>query len=671
VGAAYLVVGWLLVEVGSVVFESFEAPHWVIKVFIAAIALGLPLALVFAWAFEKTPEGIKLEKNVDRSQSITHVTGKKLDRTIIAVLAVVVIVLVYREASRPEPGAVPPAGEQPTTQTSASSGSAQANEKSIAVLPFTNMSSDAEQDYFASGIHEDILTYLSRIGDLRVISRTSVLKYTGEQHDIRAIARELGVNHILEGSVRKSGSRIRVTAQLIDAVDDEHIWAENFDRDLTDVFAIQSEVAQEIVKALEASLSPQEARLLNARPTSSVLAWEMYSRAREIMSRSEYSTQKYAEAEPLTKAALEEDPQFALAHLQLADIYAQYYWRGDQSDARRESIRLQIDKAMGIAPELPEVQVALSEYYYRVMEDFEGALAVLDKVMLQLPNSADVLERRGYSLRRLGRWDESIEAFRKAWELDPSNLSIARALQGTLDGNRRWKESLAVAEQQMDRGDADPLIELNWAWTRLNYLGDLESARQVLARVPAVDDGAYWNLRVNLLWLERDLQGVLRELEDPDHVEYSRESDTSSFDALVRGLVLRILGDEPAARKSFQAAVEGFETLHREAPTGESLGPLAVSQACLGQREAALESITRARELLPESKDSIRGVNVNFFAAWVLAVLGENQRALDELKHQLQVPWGLTAWNLHQDPIWDSLREEPRFKAMVAEVAGQ
>ncbi len=693
VGLAYAVTAWILAQVADLALDNFGAPPWVMKTLLLLLLIGFPLALIFAWAFEKTPEGLKLEKNVDRSQSITSMTGKKMDRGISIALGIAVVFLLADKfmtgppgddagSDRPQQVVAEPAGS--TKSVAADSATTVGDEafpaqdgslgdKSIAVLPFVNMSSDPEQDYFANGVQEDILTYLSRVAALRVTSRTSVLKYAGDkQEDVGAIARELNVNFILEGSVRKSGNRVRVTAQLIDARSDEHMWAENYDRDMDDVFAIQTEVAQEIVKALQASLSPQEARLLSASPTSSVIAWELYSRAREIMGQTDRS--KYAKAETLINEALVEDPQFALAHLQLADIYGMYYWMGDKSEARRESIRLEIDKAIGIAPELPEVQLALGEYYYRVMEDFDGALTVLDKVAFQVPNSADVQVRRGFSLRRLGRWDESIEAFRKAWILDPLSKDTALQLWETMDYARRWEDALAVTEQQMDKGNPDPIVEIQWAWTRLRYLGDLKSAREVLARVPAVNGRYYFLLRITVPFYQRDFESCLRLLDnDPQFIAAAKEPWAAGLFDLLHGQYLLKLDDTERARQHFESAlhaIEAHEKLYSD-QDGQKYASKALAYAYLGQRQRAVESMSRALELLPESKDRMKGVDVRSSKALMLTVLGDKQQALDELAHQLEVPSGLTEWELFLDPTWDSLRDEPRFQAMVANVAEQ
>jgi TolB-like protein len=695
VGLAYVVTAWILAQVADLAMDNFGAPEWVMKSLLFILLMGFPLALLFAWAFEKTPEGLKLEKNVDRSRSITAVTGKKMDRGIIIALAIAVVFLLADKFMFQEPResigadsqqqAASPATGSESSEKSASvsitgdraagAPAGATSDKSIAVLPFVNMSSDPEQDYFANGMQEDILTYLSRVAELRVTSRTSVLKYAGsKQEDVRAIAAELGVNYILEGSVRKSGNRVRVTAQLIDARDDEHVWADNFDRDMDDVFAIQTEVAQAIVTALQASLSPVEAARISARPTTSVVAYEMYLRARDIMNRSGYSLEKFQEAEPLTKAAIQEDPEFALAHLQLAEIYGQYYWLGERSPQRRESIRLEMDEAARIAPQLPEVKLALGEYYYRVMRDFPRALEAFDNVRAQLPNDADVQTKRANALRRLGRWDESIDAYRAAWTMDPLNKDASYNLQLTLDRARRWKESLAMAEQQMDTGNADPRVEFQWAMTRLRYLGDFQSARDVLARVPAVNDNSYYVLRAYVPWIQRDFKTVLEVYDnDPMFIAAGKEPAWAIFFEQAGGEAWLMAGDAEQARYHFEAGIRAVEAAERQYMDGDSFveSSKSLAQVRLGRREAAVESMSRALRLAPESKDHMNGVYVRQRNAILLTVLGEKQKALDELEYQLQVPNGWTEWELYLDPTWDPLRDEPRFKAMVAGVSKQ
>src|SRR3989440_54721 len=266
VAVAYAIVAWLLIQAASILFPTFEAPAWVMKVFISAIILGFPVALIFAWAFEITPEGIKRAEEVDLGKSITHRTGRKLDFLIIAVLLLVIAVFAYQRIGpgRKGPAVVP--------------------DKSIAVLPFENLSSDKENAFFTDGVQDEILTNLARIADLKVISRTSVMQYkSGVARNLRKIGEELGVAHVVEGSVQRASNKVRVNAQLIDARNDRHEWAENYDRPIDDVFAIQSEIAKAIADQLQAKLSPNEKASIGERPTADVVAFEEYSKAKTLL----------------------------------------------------------------------------------------------------------------------------------------------------------------------------------------------------------------------------------------------------------------------------------------------------------------------------------------------------------------------------------------------------
>ncbi len=334
VGLAYAIVGWLLLEVASLMADAYNFPEWVLQAFIAFIVLGLPIAVLFAWAFELTPEGLKRTHEVPVDQSVTPSTGRKLDFVIIGVMAVALVYFVVTH----DWGSEESTGERIVTSKSI--------QKSIAVLPFANFSDNQENAFFASGVHEDILTMLSKVQDLRVISRTSVERYATERPEMSVIAENLGVAHIVEGSVRRAGDRVRITAQLINASTDQHIWAESYDRDLTDVFAIQTEVATEIVTALQANLSPEEQAAIAVAPTRNVEAYDYFLKAREIERESEYSINKFERMEPLLDEAIRLDDQFALAYTMLAQVYGQYYWLGkDISDERLQLMKAAIDRA--------------------------------------------------------------------------------------------------------------------------------------------------------------------------------------------------------------------------------------------------------------------------------------------------------------------------------------
>ncbi|MCJ7555807.1 MAG: hypothetical protein MUP90_02700 [Gammaproteobacteria bacterium] len=678
VGLAYVVSAWILAQVADLALEAFGAPAWVLKSLLVLLLFGFPVALIFAWAFEKTPEGIKLEKNVDRSQSMTPVTGKKLDKGIIVALAIAVVFLLYREATAPDRGATEQASDMQQATAHAGGSSSADNpeatptlgEKSIAVLPFANMSEDESNAYFASGVQEDILTYLSKVADLRVISRTSVLQYAGFKGDVRQVARELGVSHILEGSVRRSGNRVRVTAQLIDARDDEHVWAENYDRDLTDVFAIQTEVAKKIVKALQASLSPQEAKLIEARPTRNVEAYDAYLQARDQIHRPEYSAEKFFRALPLAQKAVELDPDFALAYLQLADIYGQLYWLAAYDEAYIAEARNALDQAQRLSPDMPEIRVSMGEFYYRMESDFPKALKEFELAQLQMPNNGNLLMRLGFTQRRVGLWDESIASFRRGITLDPANNYLVSGLAETLYNAGRWREAVAVLQQETSKNPEYLVFRVNEAFYRLLGDGDLAFARQVLGSIAPVNDQGYGFLAILTPWWSRDFQGAVdawngtRSVDDTFYKYYG-------LNAL--GKIYRAMGNLAQAEKYFQLAIQ---TTRDEQERG-GIDSYAYHQvrgialAYLGESEAALKEIDQAVAMRSESADRLEGPTVSIVRAEVWMMAGKTDEAISEIERLLKYPIATTPAGLRLDPTWDPLRENPRFKALLAKVADQ
>jgi TolB-like protein/Tfp pilus assembly protein PilF len=651
------------------------------------LVLGLPVALVFAWAFEKTPEGLKLEKNVDRSESITAVTGKKMDRGIIIALAIAVVFLLVdkfilqtpgdsEEGDNQQQAAVQGSGPGDSGKSSSSAIESTAtpplDEKSIAVLPFANMSEDESNAFFASGVQEDILTYLSRVADLKVISRTSVLQYAGFKGDVRQVARELGVNHILEGSVRRSGNRVRVTAQLIDARDDEHVWAENYDRDLTDVFAIQTEVAQEIVKALKARLSPTEAKMISTRPTNNVEAYDAYLQARDLIRRPEYGSENFRKALPLAQRAVQLDPDFALAYVQLANLYGQMYWLVAQDQTFIDKARSAMDNAQRLAPDMPQVQFGWGEFYYRMYSDYPRALKEFQSVQALLPNDSDLLWKLGTTQRRLGSWDDSVASYQRAIQVDPDNSQVVNVLSETLGLIGRWQEAVAVLEQAARRNPGYDVYRILEAQIRLDNNGDLDFAREVLASAQQVPDQSYIYLTTGYAWRSRNYSAAIEAWTDPTNPFLA----DANFDVVAQnalGKIYRAMGDHSRAEKYFQRAIERARDRFNQGGVDWYAYHVeqSIAYAYLGDSASAMSEIDRATAMRPESADAIYGVLVSIARAEVLMVVGRTDEALAEIKRLLTVPVGLTVWVLRQDPTWDPLRDDPRFKAMVANEVAQ
>jgi len=356
VAVAYAVVAWLLIQAASIFFPAFDAPAWVMKIFIIVIIFGFPVALIFSWAFEITPEGIKLESEFEPNKSITRRTRRKIVAVTIALAVVAAGLFVYQLVrSKLETASLP------TTTTIAN--------KSIAVLPFENLSEEKANAFFTEGVQDEILTALSRIADLKVISRTSVMQYkSGAPRNLREIGQQLGVAHVVEGSVQRAANKVRVIAQLLDARTDAHLWAQTYDRDLADVFAIQSEIAKAIADQLQAKLSPNEKKAIEQPPTTDLAAFDLYSRAKSLLLTASFS----ATGEPdlrkaieLLNEAVKRDPSFFDAYCQLAYTHEYFYARGDHTPARLALAEAAVQAATRLRPDAAETHLARAQYLLR------------------------------------------------------------------------------------------------------------------------------------------------------------------------------------------------------------------------------------------------------------------------------------------------------------------
>src|SRR5437763_1470141 len=375
VAIAYGVVAWLLMQIATQVFPFLEIPNWAVRLVIMLIVIGFPIALVLAWAFELTPEGIKRAEDVDVSKSVTRKSGRKLDFFIIAVLLLVIAILLFQRL-------------HPTVSSAVSSSLG----KSIAVLPFDNLSRDPDNAYFSDGIQDEILTKLAGIGDLKVISRKSTAKYKSTPEDLKTVARELGVASVLEGSVQKAGDKVRVNVQLLDARIDTHLWAKSYDRDLKDVFTVESEVAQEIADALRAKLSPSQSDALAAAPTRDTEAYDLFLKGEyeEHQAESTLNADFFDRAQTFYRQALARDQNFALAYAKLAHSELYRHWFiSNLTSAELARVKPNIERALKIAPESPEAHQALALFYYWGYRDYEAGLKELDHVIELQPSSAN------------------------------------------------------------------------------------------------------------------------------------------------------------------------------------------------------------------------------------------------------------------------------------------
>ena len=659
VAIAYAVVAWLLLQAASILFPTFEAPPWVMKVFVALIVLGFLVALVFAWAFELTPEGLKRTEDVDLSKSITRGTGRKLDFVIIAVLLLVIAVFAYQRFG--------PGQKAGATTT----------EKSIAVLPFENLSRDPENAFFTNGVQDEILSHLSKVADLRVISRTSVMQYkAGAQRNLREIAQQLGVAHVVEGSVQRAANKVRVIAQLIDARNDVHLWAQTYDRDLADVFAIQSDIAKGIADQLQAKLSPAEKSAIEQRPTTDVAAFELYSRAKDLILNVGFSAifaQNLRQGVELLNQALARDPSFFAAQCQLAYAHDTLYSLGvDHTPERRALAGAAVEAAFRLRPDAGEAHLARAQHLYSGYRDYDRALAELEIARRTLPNDPRIFEFTGYIARRRGQHEEGLRNLQRAVELDPRNFSTLQQLAISYQILRHYAEEIATEDRVLSIKPDDPETKATRARALLDWKADTRPLRQTIDEIRSKNPEATQS--VADVWFicalaERDGAGAEMALTALGDATFG-DARTLFSAAFGRGLLARMMKDENKAHSAFAAVRAEQEKIVQAQPDyGPAVCILALIDAGLGRKEEALREIRHAVELMPVTKDASSGAAMIEYSAIVAAWVGEKDLALEHLAQAARLPGFLSYGRLKLLPWWDPLRGDPRFEKIVTSLA--
>src|SRR6266480_1770593 len=651
VAAAYLIAGGAIIQLASAAFPAWELPNWALRLVIVLLLIGFPIALILAWAFDLTAQGIK-------AAPTTGAVGSHLRRNVITLVAAGVAV-------------------------SAAAGffllprvSAHRIDKSIAVLPFESLSDEKENAYFADGIQDDVLTNLSKIGDLKVISRTSVMPYRGKASNVREIGKALGVGAILEGSVRRVGNRVRVNVQLICTETDEHLWAEDYDRELTDVCAIQTDLAQKIAGVLKAKLSPDEKAQMERKPTENGEAYLAFVQAHNLSCAVE-DLGKLKQSEQLYERAIELDPNFALAIARYSQLQSWIVHTFERTPERREKAQSLAERALQLQPDLPEAHLARGYSYYWGDNNYDAALKEFEIAQRGLPNESEVYLAVGAIQRRQGKWADSTTNLEKAASLNPkdswplqnladnyqvlrnfdaANKTIDRALKVNPDGVGLWeiKSKLAIAEN----GD----------------LSVSEKAFQTAKSMPMNDEDKLRiaEARANVFLLERKYKEGLREAESlPDDLLAPIHPAALSGKYFLIGFARKALQDEAGARAAFLKAKDLLEAQLKESPDSPDTHILfAKVLADLGEKDAALAEARRATELLPESKDAFGGPEIAAGVAEVHAILGDNGRAIEILEGLLNRPSAVTVQGLKVNPIWDPFRKDPRFQTLLKKYGG-
>jgi TolB-like protein/Tfp pilus assembly protein PilF len=673
VGIAYAVVAWLVMQFADVVLNNITAPDWVFQAIMLLLAIGFPIVLVFAWAFEMTPEGLKKEKDIDRSQSIAPRTGRTLDRAIIVFLLLALAYFGYDKfMQNSPPGAAETAQAVSGSETSADNGAAGMStarsdaEKSVAVLPFAFRSTNPEDQFFAEGMHDDLLTQLAKIGSLKVISRTSVMEYKDTTKKIPQIAAELGVSTIVEGGVQRSGSRIRFNAQLIEATTDEHLWAETYNRELTaeNLFDIQAEIARAIAQALQATLSPDEEANIDRALTNNLEAWESYQRAINISNKQDVGAMKTGLTE--INRALKLDPDFAAAWSLKAVLLLQQYWYYDTDPATRDAAWDAIQSGRAIDPTLPELDLAEGYYHYWGYRDYAKALLSMQRASAALPNSERVHQARAYVLRRMGDWEGALAAFSRARELDPRNIVHSSDIAETLSGTRRFKEATQVfaAVQAIDRDDPATLSYI--ALLNLNESGDINGYSHLSHLSSGSSADAQLDSWRSSLYLD-DFETALQDVTDWQE-GFLDTKDYRYTRPMLTGLTHLYAGQAESAKPLLRDAKQEFEALLQDSPGSYAINrSLCFITGGLGELADARRYCQQALQTAP--KDAFLAGAFKFDAAVGLALAGDAEGAVELLQAMLDADAGPTIYPIMYHPAFDGIRTNPIYTEFMQQQA--
>jgi TolB-like protein/Tfp pilus assembly protein PilF len=549
-------------------------------------------------------------------------------------------------------------------------------EKSIAVLPFENLSADPENAFFADGVQDEILTNLAKIADLKVTSRSSVMQYRAPTRNMREIASALGVAHILEGNVQRAGNRVRVSAQLIDARTDTHLWAENYHRPLDDVFAIQTEIAKAVAGQLQAKLSPAEKAVIEQPPTADLVAYDRYLRGKKLLAQTTFDTRQIEhirQAMRLLDQAVAHDPAFYLAYCQLARTHEYLYFMGaDHTQVRVAQAKQAVEKALSLAPERGEAHLAAAYVSYHCELDYKTAIAELAIARRGLPNDSAIPETTGYIARRQGHWEQCIENVERAAELDPRNFYLLQQISQTYQFLRRFSDAAGALDRALAASPDDATSRVARAFVDLDSRGETQPARDAIQAVVAEDPSAVDAVAEQWFYLalcRRDSKEVARALASisPEGIVPVNVRMPKTF---CEGVAARARDDLATAESAFTAARDEMAKVVNEQPDyAEALSVLGMSEAALGHNEDALHHSRRAVELFPVTKDALTGAEILRNLAITYAWTGEKDLAIEQLEKVLQLPGPISYGQLRLHPWWDPLRDDLRFDKLVAAAA--
>ena len=556
----------------------------------------------------------------------------------------------------------------------------QGPEKTIAVLPFQNFSPDKDNAFFADGVQDDILTSLAKIKDLRVTSRSSVMKFRDvAEQNLRQIGKALGVANVLEGSVRREGDRVVVNVQLVDAQSARQIWANRYDRTLADSLGLQGELASEIADALRATLSTDEQARVTAKPTQNPDAYVFYLRANQLSRNPDTLLEDYKAAEQLYMQAIALDPNFALAHARLASVCAEIFHYYEPTEDWKTKARSEAQIALRLQPNLAEAHVALGQCIYWMDQDYERALEQFDIATRLSPSDGDLVRLIAAIERRQGKWKQALEEYERVAKLDPQNPNTVRELIFTNTAMRRWPEAARWVEQLRAMAPASIIAKIQRGYVDFWWKGDTGLLKSLLNQVPlGVDpDASVTSVRWDVAMLDRDYASARRAIDASSAKELSYTGESSTPRTFFEGCIALAQGDVPSAQKYFQDAQPVFEDAVKEAPSSAIRhANLGWFYAFMGRRDDAIREGRRAVELKPESKDAVDGVIVNCYLALIYARVGEKDLAFPLLARLLKTPgavdsvdYSITINDLKHRWEWDPIRSDPRFQKLLEQPA--
>lgn len=657
VAISYAVVAWLLVQVGSILFPTFELPVWVMRAFVIAIGAGFPIALVLAWAFELTPEGIRRTKMADAAGE-RSLGGGWIAMVVIASLLSLGLFFLGRY----------------TANHAALRFRETATLKSVAVLPFENLSEDKANAYFATGIQDEILTRLAKIADLKVISRTSTAQYQTRPGNSGEIAKELGVAHLLEGNVQKVGEQVRVNVQLINAQNNAHVWADTYDRKLTDVFAVETEIAKSIAEQLQAKLTGVEQEALAVKPTSNPQAYDAYLRGLAAESESLVSVYPLQKAISFYKRAVKLDPDFAIAWARLSRMYSSLFSSfGDRlGDAKGA-----LERAQALQPEAPETLLALAFYQNDELREYDHARETFLRLAKLLPGNSAVPASLASIARRKGQWDKVTDYSEQALVLDPRNPELLLRVAFNYGDQRKFETACSLLDRALQIRPDD--LEIKAAKAAMYQAQDkLTEADKYLAEVNALTPSyEAVGAKVTQLRLERKNDAAVQLLKTRvAQFEFGSEVEEAVFGYFL-ALAQHVAGDNAGAQATAAQTRDRLVKLTREQPDNDWLAViLSQTYAIVGDKNAAWKEAERVKTITSSLGDVAVGPFADEDMAVVATLSGEKSRAIELLSRLVHMSYSgwlygypVTPAALRLDPIWDSLRSDPAFQELCRDNA--